>query len=204
MLAKDIYPDFITVDGAEGGTGAAPREFSNHIGTPLLEGLNFVNNTLLGFDLRKKIKVICSGKVFDGFTMINKFALGADICNSARGMMMSIGCIQALRCNSNNCPAGIATQDPRLYKLINVEDKSKRVARYHQETIKQMLHLVSAMGLENVEDIKKTHIKRRLGMGNIVSYADLYDSVEVGEFLDLEKTKPVYKQIYAEAQAERF
>ena len=141
MIELDTYPDFITVDGSEGGTGAAPREFTNFLGTPLNDGLNFVHNTLVGCGIRDKIKVIASGKVIDSFGMVTKFALGADMCNSARGMMFSIGCIQALRCNSNDCPAGVATQNPKLYSLLDVESKGQRVANFHKKTMEELGHL---------------------------------------------------------------
>lgn len=174
MIETQIFPDFITVDGSEGGTGAAPREFSNHVGSPLADALNFVHNTLIGCGIRDKLKIIASGKIIDGFSMITKFALGADICNSARGMMFAIGCIQALKCNSNDCPTGVATQDPSLYKLLDVESKSHRVARFHDETVKQTLHMICAMGLNGVSSIDKSHIIRRVDIGKCLSYEELY------------------------------
>ena len=178
MLELDTYPDFITVDGAEGGTGAAPREFTNSLGTPLNDGLNFVNNTLIGCGLRSKIKIIASGKIVDAFDMVRKFALGADICNSARGMMFAVGCIQALRCNSNDCPAGVATQDPALYKLVDVPSKAERVARYHRSTMSELHHLCSAAGVTTIKCLKKTHIRRRIGPGEISSYRKIYPNFE--------------------------
>ncbi|MCT4642154.1 MAG: FMN-binding glutamate synthase family protein [Bacteriovoracaceae bacterium] len=178
MIETKIYPDFITVDGSEGGTGAAPREFSNHIGSPLADALNFVHNSLIGCGIRDQIKIIASGKIIDGFSMIKNFALGADICNSARGMMFAVGCIQALRCNSNNCPAGVATQDPNLYKLVDVEDKSKRVARFHKETVKQTIHMIAAMGLKGIDNIHKSHILRRVDVGKSLSYEQLYPEMK--------------------------
>ena len=204
MIARDLYPDFITIDGAEGGTGAAPREFTNHMGTPLDDGLNFANNVLRGFGLRDKVTVIAAGKVIDGFSMVTKFALGADICNSARGMMMAIGCIQALRCNSNQCPSGIATQDPELYKLLDVEDKSKRVALFHRRTISQAKDLITAMGISEITEIRKSHVKRRMDVGKIASYEELYEEVELGSFLDPETIPSNYKRFLADASLERF
>ena len=184
MLELKIYPDFITVDGAEGGTGAAPVEFSNSLGTPLNDGLNFVHNALIATGLREKIIVIASGKVIDAFNTICKFSLGADINNSARGMMFAIGCIQALRCNSNNCPAGVATQDPKLYKLVDVKDKSQRVAKYHDKTLSEVKHLLSAAGFSKVSEIKKSHIKRRIGPGQIMNYKEIYPGMEANSLLD--------------------
>jgi glutamate synthase domain-containing protein 2 len=204
MIEKDIYPDFITVDGAEGGTGASPREFTNHMGTPLDDGLNFIHNSLIGFGIRNKMKIIAAGKVIDAFSMITKFALGADICNCGRGMMMALGCIQALRCNSNSCPTGVATQDPSLYKLLDVSDKSKRVAQFHRRTISQVRDLINAMGVSKIEDIKKTHVKRRMGIGQIQSYDDIYFSLNTGSFNRPETLSEDMRRSLEEASALRF
>jgi glutamate synthase domain-containing protein 2 len=184
MLETGIMPDFITIDGAEGGTGAAPMEFTNYLGTPLNDALNFVNNTLIGCGLRKDIKLIASGKVIDPFNMITKFALGADICNSARGMMFALGCIQALRCNSNDCPTGVATNDPRLSKLLHVPSKGERVYKYHKNTIEELRHLVCATGIDNLNKIDKKFIKRRIGPGEILSYHVLYPTSTPNDLLE--------------------
>ncbi len=138
MHKTGITPDFITVDGGEGGTGAAPLEFSNHVGAPLFEGLIFVHNALVGYSLRSQIKVLASGKVTSGFGLVKRLALGADACYSARGMMLALGCIQALKCNSNHCPVGVATQDPYLMAGLDPTNKSNRVANFHRETIKSL------------------------------------------------------------------
>lgn len=188
MMELETYPDFITVDGAEGGTGAAPREFSNNLGTPLNDALNFVHNTLVACGIRKHVKVIASGKVIDAFSMVTKFALGADLTNTARGMMFAVGCIQALRCNSNDCPTGVATQDPRLYSLLDVESKGKRVASYHKATMEQVADLLGASGFSNPSEIRNGHIKRRIGPGEIKNYKELYpqlaeNSIIRGEFI---------------------
>ncbi|MCB0406600.1 MAG: FMN-binding glutamate synthase family protein, partial [Bdellovibrionales bacterium] len=148
MIHLDIYPDFITVDGGEGGTGAAPQEFSNYIGAPMIDGLAFVHNILNGLDIRKYIKLIASGKITSGFHIARAIALGADTCNSARAMMMALGCIQALLCNTNRCPTGIATQDPNLTVGLVVDDKKVRVANYHEETIKSFVEMLGASGLD--------------------------------------------------------
>jgi len=184
MIELDTYPDFITVDGSEGGTGAAPREFSNFLGTPLNDGLNFVHNTLIGCGVRDKIKLIASGKVIDAFGMVTKLALGADMCNSGRGMMFSIGCIQALRCNSNDCPAGVATQDPKLYSLLDVESKGERVASYQKKTIEELAHLLGASGFSSIRELKKEHIKRRIGPGQIMNYEELYPKLAPNSILE--------------------
>lgn len=182
MLKLDIYPDFITVDGAEGGTGAAPLEFSNSVGTPLNEGLVFIHNALNGADIRKKIKLIAAGKITTGFNIATKLALGADLCNSARGMMFAIGCIQALRCNTNQCPTGVATQDPNLTQGLYVPDKAHRVAHYHKATIESFLEVIAAAGLSNPADLRPWHILRRVNSTVSKTYADLYLFLEPGSF----------------------
>lgn len=204
MIAKDIYPDFITIDGAEGGTGASPREFTNHMGTPLDDGLNFAHNTLKGFGIRQNVKIIAAGKVIDAFSMVTKFALGADACNCARGMMMALGCIQALRCNSNSCPTGIATQDPELYKLLDIDDKSKRVAQFHRRTISHVKDLINAMGVSRIEDIRKSHVKRRMSAGHIASYDELFPTVEENSFANSALVPDDFKKHLSEASTERF
>jgi len=135
FIEQDVYPDFITVDGGEGGTGAAPPEFSNSIGTPLVEGLSFVHQILIGAGIRHHTKIICSGKVISGFSVVRNLALGADLCNSARGMLFALGCVQALKCNTNRCPTGITTQDPELMKGLDVNSKSYRVFNYQKDTV---------------------------------------------------------------------
>ncbi len=204
MIAKNVYPDFITIDGSEGGTGASPREFANHMGTPLDDGLNFANNVLIGFGIRDRLKLIAAGKVIDGFSMVTKFALGADICNSARGMMMAIGCIQALRCNTNQCPSGVATQDPELFRLLNVEDKSKRVALFHRRTMSHVLDLINSMGVSRIEDIKKSHIMRRMDVGKICSYEEIFSSLKEGQLYEFDQLATPYKKLIQEASEERF
>jgi len=174
MKETGIIPDFITIDGAEGGTGAAPLEFSNSIGTPLNEGLSFVSRTLHEFDIRKEIKIIASGKIITGFDIFTKLALGADLCNSARGMMFALGCIQALRCNTNKCPTGIATQDPELYRGLDVEDKSKRVAKYHEATIKSFLEILAASGLKDPSFITPEMVFRRISPTEVRHYGEIY------------------------------
>lgn len=142
MLESGIRPDFITIDGGEGGTGAAPLEFSDSVGTPLNDGLSFAHNALVGAGLRDEIRLIASGKVNTGFQIATKIALGADMCNAARAMMFALGCIQALRCNTNQCPTGVATQDPELVHGLHVGDKSQRVFRFHRETVKSFFEVL--------------------------------------------------------------
>ncbi|QYA27250.1 FMN-binding glutamate synthase family protein [Gramella sp. MT6] len=178
MLFTNIKPDFITVDGGEGGTGAAPVEFSNSMGMPLLEGLIFVHDSLVGFGLRKEIKVIVAGKIITGFHMARAIALGADGCNSARAMMLSVGCIQALQCNNNTCPVGVTTQNKALVKGLVVDDKAPRVKRYHEATIHSFLELIAAAGLNGPEELNRSHISKRVGMYNVQTYDEIYPYTE--------------------------
>jgi glutamate synthase domain-containing protein 2 len=153
MIAQDCYPDFITVDGAEGGTGAAPLEFADGVGMPFEPALIFVNKTLVSFNIRDKMRVICSGKIISGYSILRAIAIGADICNSARGFMFSLGCIQALRCNNNTCPTGVATQDKMLMKGLVVTDKSDRVYHFHKNTLFAANELLAAAGKTSYADV---------------------------------------------------
>ncbi|MBC7937235.1 MAG: FMN-binding glutamate synthase family protein [Rhizobacter sp.] len=184
MTELDIYPDFITVDGGEGGTGAAPQEFSNYVGAPLLDGLAFVHNVLVGFDIRKHIKIIASGKVLSGFHIVRAIALGADATNSARAMMMALGCIQALVCNNNTCPTGVATQDPQLVAGLVVENKKVRVANYHSQTVKSFTELLGAAGMKEPSQLKRSHIYRRVFMNQVTTFEDIFPKVPVGSFIN--------------------
>lgn len=174
MVETGIKPDFITIDGGEGGTGAAPIEFSNSLGMPLRDGLSFAYNTLVEFDLKKDIKLIASGKLFTGFHIARVIALGADLVNSARGMMMALGCIQALQCNKNTCPTGITTQNKALVKGLDVEDKAVRVANYHHETLHAFIELIAAAGLCKPEELTRSHINRRVSMTSVMTYSEIY------------------------------
>ncbi|WP_034041707.1 FMN-binding glutamate synthase family protein [Wocania ichthyoenteri] len=196
MIATGIQPDFITVDGGEGGTGAAPVEFSNSMGMPLREGLIFVHDTLIGFNLRKDIKVIVAGKIITGFHMARAIALGADGCNSARAMMLSIGCIQALQCNNNTCPVGVATQNASLVKGLVVEDKAPRAKRYHEATIQSFLELVAAAGLNNPNELIRNHISKRVGLYDVKTYEEIYPHMEPGSLLDINKIPENYKRFF--------
>jgi glutamate synthase domain-containing protein 2 len=157
----DSPPDFITVDGGEGGTGAAPREFSNSVGTPMRDALAFVHDGLVGAGLRHRVAVICSGKIVTGTDMTKAFALGADVCNAARSFLFSLGCIQALSCNTNKCPTGITTQDPKLVRGLVVEEKWKRVYLYHKNTMSNMAEVVGSLGLESPTHVRREQIMRR-------------------------------------------
>jgi len=195
MLKTGVTPDFITVDGGEGGTGAAPLEFSNSMGCPLMEGLIFVHNTLVGCSLRDKIKIMTSSKVSTGYGIIKRIAVGADVCYSARAMMMALGCIQALKCNSNKCPTGVTTQDPALTNGLVVEDKNKRVANFHKETIESVAEMLGSMGLERTTDLKPWHIMRRVSPTEIKHYGELYSYLKPGD-LGGEDIHPQYKRAW--------
>jgi len=183
MISTGIKPDFIAIDGGEGGTGAAPIEFADSIGMPLRDGLSFAIDTLRGYDLKKDIRVIASGKVFNGFHIARLIAIGADMVNVARAMMLATGCIQALQCNLNTCPTGVATQDERLIKGLNVEDKTHRVANFHEATLKSFIELIAASGVHSAGELQREHIFRRVGATKVMKYSDIYPEVAVGEYL---------------------
>ena len=173
MLSTNIYPDFITVDGSEGGTGAAPVEFSNRLGMTCIEGTYFVHNALVGLGLRDNIRLISSGKTASSFEILNKIAFGADIVNSARTMMMALGCVQSRHCNTNKCPTGIATQDPIRSKAVDVEAKSERVKNFHHNTLKSFYELVGSMGINDPRKLTPNMIKRRTINGLFISGGSL-------------------------------
>lgn len=184
MIKTNITPDFISVDGGEGGTGAAPLEFSNSIGMPLRDGLSFVHDTLNGFGLRSKVKIIASGKIFSGFHLFRAKALGADLAYSARAMMLALGCIQALECNKNNCPTGIATQDPELIKGLVVSDKKQRVAHYQLETVKSFVEILGANGLQDHNAINRRHVFRRVSSETTKRYDEIYPPITESSLLE--------------------
>jgi glutamate synthase domain-containing protein 2 len=201
MIETGITPDFITVDGGEGGTGAAPTEMTNSVGTPIKDSLIFVNNALIGFGVRDKIRIIASGKMFSAFHMLRAMALGADTVNSARGMMLSLGCIQARTCNTDHCPTGIATQNPSRNKAIIVTDKSQRVANFQRETVKNLVELVGAAGLSGVHELKPKHVNRRVEGINIKSYEQLYPTIELNTLLDETKIPESWRYDMEQANA---
>ena len=203
MVKTGLLPDFITVDGAEGGTGAAPVEFTDNLGLPLNEGLVFVHNCLVGIGVRSKVRIIASGKVASGFDMVTKMALGADMCNVARPMMFAVGCIQARRCNTNTCPTGITTQDPRRARALDVETKYPRVRNYHRATIHSFLELMGALGIERPEDLGPEHIYHRKVDNPGLAYDELYTYLKEGALLGEDIPEP-YAREWAAARAERF
>ena len=183
MAESDLLPDFIVVDGAEGGTGAAPLEFSDHVGSPMQEGLRLVHNTLVGLNLRSRIRIGCAGKIVSAFDIARAMALGADWCNSARGFMFSIGCIQSQSCHTDRCPTGVATQDPARQRALVVADKSERVANYHRATLLSLAELTAAVGLEDPRDFKPSHISRRISPSEVATFAALYPALAAGALL---------------------
>ena len=184
MIETGIYPDFIVVDGKEGGTGAAPIEFMDHLGLPLREGLSFVNNALIGIGARDRIKIGASGKIATGIDMARAFALGADWCNAARGFMFAVGCIQAQSCHTDRCPTGVATQDPSRYRALDVLDKAQRVTQFHHQTLHALAEITAATGLSHPKEFKLEHFNRRVSHTETVSFADIYPRLEEGALLD--------------------
>jgi glutamate synthase domain-containing protein 2 len=203
MVELDLYPDFITVDGGEGGTGAAPPEFSNFVGSPLLDGLAFVDNMLKGFNIRQNIKIIASGKILTGFQMVRAIALGADMCNCARAMMMALGCIQALECNKNTCPTGVATQDPYFTKGLVVDDKKVRVANFHKHTVESFVELMAAAGIDNPRKLNRHQITRRVFMNEVRTFEEIYPSIPTGSLRN-GSVPDRYKMSYESASADTF
>jgi glutamate synthase domain-containing protein 2 len=204
MIETKIQPDFITVDGGEGGTGAAPLEYSNSVGMPLREALVFVVDVLIGFGIKNDIKVIASGKVFTGFHLVKNLALGADMCNSARGMMLALGCVQSLICHTNECPTGIATQDPVLASGLVVGDKATRIARFHKETVHATFDLVSSAGLSNPSQLNRSHIYRRVSQTQIKRYDEIYHNLTAGCLLQENCQPDLFGQEMEESSAKSF
>lgn|SRR5690554_1815887 len=204
MIHLDTYPDFIAVDGGEGGTGAAPPEFSNYVGAPMIDGLDFVNNILNGLDIRQHIKIIASGKITSAFHVARAIALGADVCYQARAMKMALGCIQALLCNTNKCPTGITTQDPKLTIGLDVTDKKVRVASYHEKVVKNFVELLGASGLDEMKNLTRSHIYRRISLNEMITYEELFPSIAPGEMLKESGIPKKYKLDFANADMNRW
>ncbi len=183
MVAEGITPDFIVVDGAEGGTGAAPMEYADHVGTPLTEGLMTLHNALVGVDLRNQIKIGASGKVATGSDIVKRLAQGADYTNAARAMMMAVGCIQSRECHLNTCPVGVATQDPKRGRALDVPDKTERVTRYQQAAVKEAVRIMSSMGIDDPAKLTPDHLMRRVDEHRTMSYGELYTWLEPGQLL---------------------
>ena len=205
MLETGITPDFIVVDGAEGGTGAAPVEFSDHVGAPLQEGLLLVHNTLVGVGLRSRVKVGCAGKVITAFDLARMMALGADWCNAGRGFMLALGCIQAQSCHTGHCPTGVTTQDPVRQQALVVPAKADRVRNFHRSTLHALQELVQAAGLDHPQQITAHHIVRRISDTEVRLLSNLVMQVQPGALLGpLDQQHTVFRMYWPLASARSF
>lgn len=204
MVETGMMPDFISVDGGEGGTGAAPLEFSNSVGMPLKEGLSFVHDALVGFGLRDKLKLFASGKISSAFHIFRAIALGADGCNSSRGMMMALGCIQALECHSGKCPVGVTTHNPAFVKGLVVEDKAKRVANYHKNTIDSFVELLAGAGIDDIRKITRSHIYRRVNITDIKTFEQIFPYLPKGALLYEDTTPPEWLELITQSSKDSF
>jgi glutamate synthase domain-containing protein 2 len=203
MNETGIFADFIVIDGAEGGTGAAPLEFVDHIGTPMREGLTFARNCLVGAGLRDKIKIGASGRIITAFDMARTLALGADWCNIARGFMFSLGCVQALACHTGHCPSGVATQDPIRQRAVDVPLKAERVRRFHAATLEALAELTGAAGLHHPREFRAEHIMRRISETEVRSFAGIYPALQPHSLLD-GTANPLYTEFWACADSATF
>ncbi len=205
MLETDLLPDFIVVDGGEGGTGAAPLEFTDHVGVPMREALILVHNTLVGCGLRDRIRIAVAGKIVTAFDLARALALGADWCNAARGFMFALGCIQSQSCHTGKCPTGVATQDPLRQRALDVPDKATRVHRFHHNTMVALKELMEAAGLHHPAELGPEHIIRRLSPFQVRSMARNYAWLEPGELLDGRVSDhPVFQHFWPLARADSF
>jgi glutamate synthase domain-containing protein 2 len=204
MIETEVAPDFVTIDGAEGGTGAAPLELVNNVGLPMIDALSFVHNTLVGAGLRDKVKVAASGKIISGYDVCRAFALGADYVNIVRGFMFSVGCIQARACHTNQCPTGVATQSQWRQRALVVDDKAARVANFHHNTLHAVAEVVGAAGLTHPRELKPHHLHMR-GPHGMVSRADqLYDWLADGALAKGTAPAGPMSREWARAQAAAF
>lgn len=204
MLQTGILPDFIVIDGKEGGTGAAPVEFTDHIGVPLREGLLFVHNTLVGLNLRDKIKLGASGKIVSAFDIASVLAIGADWANAARGFMFAIGCIQSQSCHTNKCPTGVATQDPLRQRALVVPDKAERVLNFHRNTLRALAEMLAAAGLEHPSQLEAKHLVRRISATEIKLFSQMHVFLKPGELLTGEVDGQFYSRMWQLARADSF
>jgi glutamate synthase domain-containing protein 2 len=204
MIKSGIHPDFIVVDGGEGGTGAAPLEFTNHVGAPLREALLLVHNTLVGLNLRGPIRIGAAGKIVTAFDLARTISIGADWCNAARGFMFALGCIQSQSCHTSLCPTGVATQDPTRQRALVVPDKAERVFHFHQNTLKALKELLSAAGLTHPEQLGPEHVIRRVSSTEVRSLAALHHFVRAGELLGDTPEHPVFRMFWPQASPDSF
>lgn len=204
MLKTEILPDFIVVDGSEGGTGAAPVEFADHVGYPLQDALLLVHNTLVGIGLREEIRIIASGKIISAFDIVRTCALGADMCNSARGFMFALGCIMAQACHTGHCPTGVTTQDKHRQRALEPDNKSERVYSFHRNTLSALGELIGAAGLTHPIQIKPYHLVRRMNDQKVALFSEVYTFVKYGEILEGARPGPLFEQYWDASEAESF
>ncbi|MBP6310252.1 MAG: FMN-binding glutamate synthase family protein [Arenimonas sp.] len=204
MQQSQILPDFIVVDGGEGGTGAAPLEFSDHVGMPLREALMIVHQTLVGLNLRSEIKIGAAGKIITGFDIARTLAIGADWCNAARGFMFAVGCLQSQTCHTGQCPTGVATQDPSRQKGLDPMDKSERVYHFQKNTVKALAELLAAAGLKHPEQLGPEHIIRRVNSVMVLPLSKVYPQLQPGSLLHGEPDHPSLREYWQESTAESF
>ena len=204
MLETGITPDFIVVDGGEGGTGAAPLEFSDHVGAPLREALILVHNTLVGVNLRDKIRIGASGKIITAFDIARAMAMGADWCNSARGFMFALGCLQAQTCHTGHCPTGVTTQDPKRMRALVVPDKAQRVFEFHRSTLVALKELLTSAGLSHPGEIGPEHVIRRISSTEVRSLAALYTWAKPGELLSSVIELPAFRVFWQVSSSQSF
>ena len=204
MLQTGVTPDFVVVDGGEGGTGAAPTEFSDHVGAPMREGLLFVHNTLVGAGLRDRIRIGAAGKVVSAFDIASLLAIGADWTNAARGFMFAVGCVQSLSCHTNRCPTGVATQDAVRQAALIVPDKAERVHNFHRLTLRALAEILAAAGLDHPDQLQPDHLARRVSATQIAQFSQLHTLLKPGELLDGSLTSGLYADNWRRAMAETF
>jgi len=204
MMDTGILPDFVVVDGAEGGTGASPLEFSDHLGMPMREGLLFVHNTLVGTGLRDRIRIGAAGKIVSAFDIAATRALGADWVNAARGFMFALGCIQSLSCNTNRCPVGVATQDPLLQRALVVPEKAERVFNFHRNTLHALAEMLAAAGLDHPSQIGPHHLVRRVSQTEVRLFSQLHTFLAERELLSGSCHSSFYKNVWDIARADSF
>lgn len=204
MQETGLVPDFIVVDGAEGGTGAAPAEFIDHVGLPMVEGLLLVHNTLVGLGLRDSVRLGAAGQIVSAYDIARTLAIGADWCNAARGFMFALGCIQSQSCHTDRCPTGIATQDPGRWRKLDVPDKATRVHQFHRNTLRALHDLLCAAGLDHPGQLGPEHILRRISPTEIRSFAGIYPYLAPGELLHGVPRHAVFEQFWAVARSDSF
>jgi len=204
MLETGVTPDFIVVDGTEGGTGAAPTEFSDHIGAPMREGLLFVHNVLVGAGLRDRLRIGVAGKIVSAFDIASVLAIGADWANAARGFMFALGCVQSVSCNTNRCPTGVATQDKLRQAALVVPDKAERVYNFHRMTLRALSDMLAAAGLEHPDDLLPHHLVRRVSATEIKQFDQLHTFLKPRALVDGLVQEGFYGENWRRASAESF